>query len=119
MTPVEERAYWDAQDPLRQGKRVKVQHPEAPEGRLSYFALRLSGGDITRLAELAKKRGMKPSELARLFIVRELERAENEQDVEKRIIALKRDVEDVERRLTELLERFVPIQQGPAPTQRP
>ncbi|MFQ5879426.1 MAG: hypothetical protein ACE5IZ_04565, partial [Dehalococcoidia bacterium] len=95
MAPEEERAYWDAQDPLRQGKRVRVQHPQPPEGRLSYFALRLSGSDITRLAELAKRRGMKPSELARLFIVRGLAREEGEQGLEKRIAVIEKDVKDI------------------------
>lgn len=95
LTAEEERAYWDAQDPLRQGKKVRAQHPQAPEGRLSYFALRLSGKDIARLAEMAKGRGMKPSELARVFILRGLEQAEKGDDLEKRIVLLEKELGEV------------------------
>lgn len=102
MTPEEERAYWDTQDPLRQDKKVRVQHPEPPEGRLSYFALRLSGKDITRLADLAKKRGMKPSELARLFIVHGLEQEEDEQSLGKLVRQLETEINDIKRRLSEV-----------------
>lgn len=92
MTPEEERAYWDTQDPLRQGKRVRVGHPRPPEERLSYFALRLSGRDIVRLADAARQRGMKPSELARALILQGLEQGAAGQDLEGRVALLEKEV---------------------------
>ena len=99
LTPEEERAYWDAQDPLRQGKRVRILHPEAPKERLSYFALRLGPRDISRLAEIAKQRGMKPSELARALISQGLEQAETHSDLEQRVVLLEKELGDVKRQL--------------------
>lgn len=100
MTPEEERAYWDAQDPLRQGKEVRVQHPQAPREKLSYFALRLSGKDILRLADVSKSRGMKPSELARALILKGLEQVEKSHDLEQRISLLERELESVKWQLS-------------------
>ena len=98
MTPEQERTYWDAQDPLRQGKRVRVGHPQPPEDRLSFFALRLSGRDIVRLADAARQRGMKPSELARALILQGLEQAAGVQDLENRVVLLERRVAELEKR---------------------
>lgn len=76
MTPEEERAYFDAQDPLLQGKKVRLHRIEPPVDRMSYFALRIKGEDIDRLYNAAKQRGMKISELARAFILEGLARLE-------------------------------------------
>lgn len=102
MTPEEERAYWDAQDPLRQGKRVRVQRPQPPEDRLSYFALRLSGKDIGRLAQLAQEKGMKPSELARALILQGLGQAVERQNLETRVKLLEQEVGDLGKQTAEL-----------------
>ena len=102
MTPEEERAYWDAQDPLRQGKRVRVQHPQPPEDRLSYFALRLRGRDIARLAQLAQEKGMKPSELARALILQGLQQDVERQDLERRVGLLEQEVQDLRNQIGEL-----------------
>jgi aryl-alcohol dehydrogenase-like predicted oxidoreductase len=99
MTPEEERTYWDAQDPLRQGRKARVQHPEPSEKPLSYFALRLGGKDISRLAEIAKRRGMKPSELARAFILQGLEQTEKHNDLEQRISILEIELGEVKQKL--------------------
>jgi len=99
MTPEEERTYWDAQDPLRQGRKARVQHPEPSEKRLSYFALRLSGKDISRLADIAKSRGMKPSELARAFILQGLEQIDKHSDLEQRVRILEIEVGEVKQKL--------------------
>ena len=108
MTPEEERAYWDAQDPLRQGKKVIGRHPKPPEDRLSYFALRLSGRDIARLAQLAQEQGMKPSELARALILRGLEQAVERQDLERRVGLLEQEVEALTKQLSELRSVALP-----------
>jgi hypothetical protein len=115
MTPEEERAYWDARDPLLHGKKVQIQHPEPPEGRLSYFALRLSGGDISRLADAAKARGMRPSELARLFIKQGLEEKETQEDLVDMMSGLRVSIEEVkslqrrsEEKLSEILTANTP-----------
>jgi hypothetical protein len=97
MTPEEERAYWDSQDPVKRGKRVRVYHPEPEQGRMSYFALRLSGTDISRLAEAAKARGMKPSELARLFIRQGLEEKLEQGDLIDLMSSLRVSIEEVKR----------------------
>jgi hypothetical protein len=99
LTPEEERTYWDAQDPLRQGRKARVQHPQPPEKRLSYFALRLSGTDISRLAEIAKGRGMKTSELARAFILQGLGQTEKHNNLEQRIGILEKELGEVKQRL--------------------
>lgn len=99
LTPEEERTYWDAQDPLRQGRRARVQHPQPSEKKLSYFALRLSGTDISRLAEIAKGRGMKPSELARALILQGLEQTEKHSDLEQRISILEIELGEVKQKL--------------------
>lgn len=99
MIPEDERAYWDAHDPLRQGKRARIYRLQPPEDRLSYFALRLSGRDINRLAELAQKQGMKPSELARALILRGLEQLEKGvegQNLEKRVEVLEMKLSQME-----------------------
>ena len=99
LTPEEERTYWDAQDPLRQGRKARVQHPELSEKRLSYFALRLSGTDISRLAEIAKGRGMKTSELARAFILQGLGQTEKNNNLEQRISILEKELGEVKQKL--------------------
>jgi hypothetical protein len=99
LTPEEERTYWDAQDPLRQGKRVRIQHPQALKERLSYFALRLSGKDILRLTEVAKLRGMKPSELARALILHGLEQAEQHRELEQRVTILEKELGEAKKKL--------------------
>lgn len=102
MTPEEERAYWDAQDPWRQGKRVRTFRLQPPPDRLSYFALRLSGKDIDRLADLAESRGMKPSELARALILQGLEQMEGQPGIEGRIAALEKEFEGLRQQLADL-----------------
>ena len=78
---------------------VRIQHPEAPKERLSYVALRLSAKDISCLAEIAKRRGMKFSELARALISRGLEQTETFSDLEQRVVLLEKELGDVKRRL--------------------
>ncbi len=95
MSPEQERAYWDSEDPVKQGNRVRVYHPEPERGRMSYFALRLSGADISRLADAAKERGMKPSELARLFIKQGLEEKEGREDLADLMSGLRMSIEEV------------------------
>lgn len=102
MTPEEERAYRDAQDPLRQGKKVRLRHPQPPEDRLSFFALRLSGRDIGRLAELAQQRGMKPSELARALILQGMEQAIEGQDLGSRVALLEAEVTRLKKQIPAL-----------------
>ena len=106
MIPDEERAYWDAQDPLRQGKKVRIRHPQTPEDRLSYFALRLSGKDIERLAQLAQEKGMKPSELARALILQGLQQAVERQDLGKRVAHLEEEVAHLKKRYESPAERI-------------
>ena len=78
---------------------VGLQHPEAPKERLSYVALRLSAKDISRLAEIAKRCGMKPSELARALISQGLEQAETHSDLEQRVGHLEKELGDVKRQI--------------------
>ncbi|MBI2919301.1 MAG: hypothetical protein HYY01_15110 [Chloroflexi bacterium] len=104
MTPEEERAYWDAQDPLRQGKKVRFQRITGPPDRMMYFALRLHGEDIDRLAAAAESRGMKPSELARALILQGLDQTEGQADLAKRVAVLEAELAAVKQRLDDIAQ---------------
>ena len=115
MTPEEERAYFDAQDPLLQGKKVRLHRVEPPADRMSYFALRIKGEDIDRLYVASKQRGMKISELARSFILEGLARleagnggagADNQMatDVLERVAALEEGHAEMKKTLLKLAE---------------
>lgn len=105
MTPEQERAYWDARDPLRQGKKVRLLRINPPPDRMSYFALRLQGKDIGRLAAAAESRGMKPSELARALILQGLEQADGQPDLGQRIAVLERELANMRRQLVALQDK--------------
>jgi len=66
--------------------------------------LRIGGKDIDRLADLAKKRGMKLSELARALILQGLDQVEGQPDLAKRVAGLEAELATVRRRLNEIAQ---------------
>jgi hypothetical protein len=59
----------------------------------------LGGKDISRLAEIAKGRGMKTSELARAFILQGLRQTEKHNNLEQRISILEKELGEVKQKL--------------------
>jgi hypothetical protein len=62
----EEEEYWKTHSPIAEGYEGEVKRPR--HRRSSFLALRLSGEELDGLRQLAAKRGVGPSTLARIII---------------------------------------------------
>jgi len=64
----EEREYWESRGPLAEGQKGRLVKPKAGQQRSSILAVRLTGEELSRLRDIAAKRGVGPSTFARLVL---------------------------------------------------
>ncbi|MDP3063820.1 MAG: hypothetical protein Q8O40_11525 [Chloroflexota bacterium] len=69
----EERQYWEARGPVAEGRRGRLNKPQASQRRSSFLAVRLTGEELTRLRDTAAKRGLGPSTFARGILLSAIE----------------------------------------------
>jgi len=69
----EEKAYWETQGPLAEGHKGRISKPKPRQKRSSFLAVRLTGEELTRLRDIAAKRGIGPSTFARLVLTSVIE----------------------------------------------
>jgi len=69
----EEKEYWNARGPLAEGHKGTINKPSSKQKRSSFLAVRLTGEELTRLRDIAAKRGLGPSTYARIVITSALE----------------------------------------------
>lgn len=93
MSPEEERAYWNAQNPLHRGKRARRVRLQGRKDRMTQFALRIPVRELARLAHEAERRRTTVSEMVRLFISKGLAGEENIPGLEERLASLEREVQ--------------------------
>jgi len=67
----EEREYWEVHGPLAEGYKGRFQR--SSQKRSSFLAVRLTGGELTRLRDVAAKQGLGPSTYARLVLTAAIE----------------------------------------------
>lgn len=65
----EEKAYWEAEGPLAEGKKGRINKPSPRANRSSFLAVRLTGEELTRLRDMAAKRGVGTSTFARQLLI--------------------------------------------------
>ena len=71
-----ERCHYESIGPLADGNRGRIHKPDDRK-RSSFLCVRLTGTELTKLRDIAGKRGLGPSTLARLLIITEVDRWEN------------------------------------------
>lgn len=86
----EEATFWETHSPLMEGYEGKVQ--TRPQTRRSIISVRLMGGEIGALREAARRAGVGPTTLARMFILRGLDAAERTSDLDARLSVLEKKV---------------------------
>ncbi len=64
----DERGYWEARGPLAEGHKGTLNKPGPKQKRSSFLAVRLTGEELSRLRDIAAKRGMGPSTYARILL---------------------------------------------------
>jgi len=69
----EEREYWEARGPLAEGHKGRISKPKTRQKRSSFLAVRLTGEELTRLRDIAAKRGIGPSTFARILLTSVIE----------------------------------------------
>ncbi len=65
----EEREYWEDRSALVPGRKGRLNKPQPGQRRSSFLAVRLTGEELTRLRDAAKKRGLGPSTFARMILL--------------------------------------------------
>lgn len=66
----EERAYWEARGPLSDDvAQPKPGRATAKEKRDSFLNVRLTGEELTRLRDIAARKGLGPSTYARTLVI--------------------------------------------------
>lgn len=74
QTLEEERKYWETRGPLAEGHKGRVNKPKPGQKRSSFLAVRLTGGELTRLRDIASKQGLGTSTFARLVLAAAIEK---------------------------------------------
>lgn len=64
----EEKEYWETRGPLADGHKGRLSKPVAGQKRSSVLAVRLTGEELTKLRDVAAKRGLGPSTFARIVL---------------------------------------------------
>ena len=71
-----EKCYYESIGPLADGKRGRIHKPDDRK-HSSFLCVRLTGTELTKLRDIAAKRGIGPSTLARALVLAEIDRCEN------------------------------------------
>ena len=69
----EEREYWESRGPLAPGHKGTINRPRPKQQLKSFLAVRMTGEEITRLRDLAAKKGLGPSTYARILLTSAIE----------------------------------------------
>ncbi len=86
----DEAAFWETHSPILEGYEGVVQ--TRSQKRQSIISIRLSGREIGALREEARRRGVGPTTLARVLILRGLDAEEPFSRLEERLELLERKV---------------------------
>jgi hypothetical protein len=70
----EEREYWEARGPLAPGNRGRIHKPVPGQKHSSFLAVRMTGTEITKLRDIAAKRGLGISTYARILLTEAIEK---------------------------------------------
>lgn len=108
----EEKKYWEERGPLAEGRKGRINRPEAGQKRNSFLAVRLTGDELTCLRDTASRFGVGPSTFARLVLTSAI-KGENVPKgavtVEELMESVVRDMSPQDKERTEKLAKEIAI----------